>query len=369
MAIAQEPVNLLEYDDAHYIGDALGAVEESSLPLAQRLGKSQAGAGTFSGVFSFSSEFLRSLRAHKDLDSHISEFSSLLTGSRDLQRSIETSLLSEKLSVSKFERNFAEIYCFEAEKGSDEQKLPLLPFKVVNWVLSRMEREHTFFPSKVFKILLERGCVSDAAHPKLIESIIATGDINTILAYVDNVPDLRETSMYRIVEYVLDATFSCATPLHSFTMRDTVLLTLLAYDFNEEAMEAAFRRLSTGNLAEMLTLIERLLVEYGRTHTELYIAADCVELKLPSRENVCRWLKVLIDSQSIVILKLPAILARIESIGSLIANECHILENLLAIEPLLSTLTCAIERSCVETKKSSPKQLAYTNYAIESAYF
>ncbi len=304
-----------------------------------------------------------------------------------VQQKATKALLASDATSNAIDEEYVRLYGKVSGSGSLTGNPPAPP-AIVRGLLRRIEAdsgEEPFFPAITFATLLDEGLVSDASHPNLARRVAEHGDIGMMLLYMQSVPDMKEASLLHMLSFSLSSLPQEGqyqdefVPFSGFSHRETLISTLLSWNFNSRYMAASVKALSIVQVVELLTILHKLLVLYRDTHCEELDARQSLTsrrpkgvgrlMKLASRANVLKWIECLLDAHYPATLLNAAAMEVITTINGIIVEESRATEGLLGVKSLLSTMA-HMSHKLKSSKKSTPpsllpQPLVYANYTVE----
>lgn len=342
-----------------YIDDAEAAIipvegEFPTIPsLASRLGSvKELPDGQVSGCISSFMEQLSTFGLG-DLDGRLEALSLRITEEIKTQDSHYASLGKSTRSLETLEPVL--LSTFEASSS----KIP--PMLVYN-LLCRMEKDTSFVPKRMITLLLERGLISDASHPLLIDRLVAYGDMDLLFTYLHKARSLGEVSIAKVLKAFLVYSKEKITPkikknFKQFTALETCILSLFELAISTDSIKKHLKSISMGDFLLLMGLLERLFHIYSQSHAELLLLGTDKKveaqrlLRLPSRLNVIKWTEVLIDSHYPAVLSNDEALQRMQSILSLVSVEQTVSLQCLETRCIITSLAAMAAQKRLEEKK------------------
>lgn len=303
--------------------------------LAERLGSLPSDEEYPAGAFQFSRDLLSSLKLG-DLDGQLDRFSKEVEQVNLSCKKVQRIISSTENNSKACEESFFQLYQFVSDRET-KSKIPMIHPSVIDATIHRIEREKDFFPGNTLMALLKLKCISDVSHPLLIERILETKSLELIFSFVENVTDMREETLVKILQcFFLDEDHFKVEPLPGFSVQDSLILSLMEWKFENYSMVAALKELEMRQVVILLNLLVRLFDIFSRVHAERLLLKEETKpdntikmMRFPSRANTLKWLEVLIDSHYPELLSEPVIIENVKELRKVISAECDSTDLLL----------------------------------------
>ncbi|PJF19398.1 hypothetical protein PSACC_00882 [Paramicrosporidium saccamoebae] len=351
-------LNLLNTPGGDIVDDGPITYDGSSeVCLARRLGRSGDDLkNEISGCFAFESEFLKGLSLGDQADA-LELFEKKTSSALIRQQQVEAQMATA-----------SEDLCSLVSECLD---LKMLSPRMVSIFLSRIESGKNFFPVPILNRLFIEGYISDVAHPIVLEKILAHQNIYLMFNYMNYVADVREETVARLISYFLEQKTVQAPAFPAFTACESVILSLMAWNFNATVIKFAVKNLDLDSCEIILQTLERALRVYSQVHAEAIAACPGTAnpCQFPSRANVVKWIEAIIDSQYPHLMSRSPTIELVNSLGKLVSEECDLTEHLVNIRAALSTVSHVAKRYGKDGNNRVPEPYVYTNYTVEMSNF
>lgn len=243
----------------------------------------------------------------------------------------------------------------------------------IDILVGRVCSETNTFPRHVIQFFLRHGRISDHRYD-LLEKILALDDVSLVCEYLQRVPDIRESSFVRVLEYVihgnLHATDSFLQPLPNCDSREQLLWYIFGLEVDLPCLKEALSSLTESDRIYCLETLQRIFAHYLNTSTfplEYPRLFKGFRAHLPAKPVACVWLSALIDSLYPAAVFNPEIESILRALQRDVKDDVRISSRYEHIRGLVSSLVNSQKSRAIRLgrQESAHPKL----YAVESVLF
>ena len=216
-------------------------------------------------------------------------------------REAEEALGSPQLSSFDFDEKISQLLTSTSGSsfGKDKKMAPLAPAwlcpRIIDKILTRMEKDSEFLPRRTFELLLQQRLVSDQAYPKLVEKLLKKKNTASLgLEYIKRVEDLHEQSLFAVIQFALEESESHLSSVKSLwgqRKRETLLINAFDCPFDASLMVNYVRGLPSEHVTILLQVLRKILVTHvhGSSIPDAS-SSNSVCAALPSLQTCIKWI-------------------------------------------------------------------------------
>lgn len=355
-AFSEDPTTVDSESEGHGKGEPQ-ALRDG--PLSERLGTLKQLPEDLSSISSFKWDDFDSIKSGIHLEFPSCPLKELNIGTLDVKT---VPLLELDMKFMEWCRN-----------GTVKECLAIWGPQDVDIIVSRTCSEVNVFPRHVIKVLLQHGRISDHRHG-LLEKILAVNDLLLLCDYLQQVPDIRESSFVRVLEYVIHDDFpavdSFFQPLPNCDIREQLLWYIFGREVDLSCLKETLSTLIESDRLHCLRALQRIFAHYlNASASPLGYPKSFKGFRahLPAKHVACVWLSALIDCLYPSAVFNPEVETVLRALQQDVKDDVRISSRYEQTRGLVSSL--------VNGQKSRARQLrwqedAYSKlYVVESVLF